>query len=237
MHVERTEFCLPGRLAGFRPNLATDSQDAEVEATQLALRYQLLSPRTCWLVVARRDEGEKPGELPALRQVPHMLAAGWGGVGSVRSMLVSVECEAMAAPAPPCREESDFSWLRRAPADEASEPETLPRPYPETFIQRMCQTLARGERVDSLAGLEERRLEKEVLKRLRELVDAAHPEDAVVMAFVFLLARRFPAGWVAKKRLRELRRNFRQVERQGDWEGVIRSIQDAVDVLPIQKAG
>ncbi|MFM7275439.1 MAG: VWA domain-containing protein, partial [Gammaproteobacteria bacterium] len=45
--------------------------------TQLALRYQLLSPWTNCLVIAEREESRKPIGMPALRKVPQTLAAGW----------------------------------------------------------------------------------------------------------------------------------------------------------------
>jgi len=47
----------------------------------LALQYQLLSPWTNFLVVAER--ADKAEELPELQKVPQMLAAGWGGSGSL----------------------------------------------------------------------------------------------------------------------------------------------------------
>jgi Ca-activated chloride channel homolog len=50
---------------------------------ETALRYRLLSPWTNWLVVAPRDDDDKPLDLPLLRKVPQSLAAGWGGTGSV----------------------------------------------------------------------------------------------------------------------------------------------------------
>lgn len=67
--------------------------DAEAGAA-LAVCYQLMSPWTGYVVVAERAEDEKASELPALRKVPHMLAAGWGGTGEV------VCCRAEARPEP-----------------------------------------------------------------------------------------------------------------------------------------
>ena len=53
--------------------------------TETALRYQLVSPWSNWLVIAERPEGEKAQDLPTLRKVPHTLAAGWGGTGGVKA--------------------------------------------------------------------------------------------------------------------------------------------------------
>jgi Ca-activated chloride channel family protein len=49
----------------------------------LAERYQLVTDDTSFVLVKERAAGEQPADLPELRQVKHMLAAGWGGTGSV----------------------------------------------------------------------------------------------------------------------------------------------------------
>lgn len=56
----------------------------EEEALALALKYQLLSKQTSLFLVHVR-EGEKNTDLPILQHVPQMMAAGYGGSGSVRS--------------------------------------------------------------------------------------------------------------------------------------------------------
>jgi Ca-activated chloride channel family protein len=55
------------------------------EAAALAVHYQLISPWSNYLVVDVRDEAKKSDQLPALRKVPQMLAAGWGGSSLVSS--------------------------------------------------------------------------------------------------------------------------------------------------------
>ena len=52
-------------------------------ATELAVRYQLLSEWTDYLVVHVRAEADKATDLPSLVKVPQVLAAGWHGVGTV----------------------------------------------------------------------------------------------------------------------------------------------------------
>jgi len=51
----------------------------EAEGLQLALKYQLLSRWTNFLVLS--ELAEKAGDLPDIHQVPQMLAADWGGTG------------------------------------------------------------------------------------------------------------------------------------------------------------
>jgi Ca-activated chloride channel family protein len=57
--------------------------EAPKDAQQIALDHQLLTATTDFIVVYERAQSEKANGLPALRSVAHMLAAGWGGVGSV----------------------------------------------------------------------------------------------------------------------------------------------------------
>lgn len=53
------------------------------EAKQLAVAYQLVTDETNFLLVHLRAEENKPADMPELHKVDQMLAAGWGGMGSV----------------------------------------------------------------------------------------------------------------------------------------------------------
>ena len=52
-------------------------------ATATAVRYQLISRHTNYLVVDARADDKKGEGLPSLRTVPQILAVGWGGTGSL----------------------------------------------------------------------------------------------------------------------------------------------------------
>lgn len=54
---------------------------SQAELTDLAVRYQLMSPYTNYLLVHERGE-QAANDLPELRKVPGTLAAGWGGTGT-----------------------------------------------------------------------------------------------------------------------------------------------------------
>ena len=56
---------------------------AGAAAAELAVRYQLLSEWTDYLVVHVRAEADKATDLPSLVKVPQVQAAGWHGVGTV----------------------------------------------------------------------------------------------------------------------------------------------------------
>jgi Ca-activated chloride channel homolog len=70
-----TDGDLLPRLAAARRISSLD----EAAACDLAVRYQLATAHTSFVVVAERADGEKATDLPATVAVPHMLAAGWGG--------------------------------------------------------------------------------------------------------------------------------------------------------------
>jgi len=53
-------------------------------AEELANRYQLVTKHTNFLILDVREEDKKAADMPELVKVSQMLAAGWGGTGSVR---------------------------------------------------------------------------------------------------------------------------------------------------------
>ena len=73
------------RLAAGVRLLATND---EMEATQLALKYQLASKFTNLILVHIRAEEEKANGLPTLQKINQMQAAGWGGFGKVDHSVV-----------------------------------------------------------------------------------------------------------------------------------------------------
>jgi hypothetical protein len=84
------------RLAAARRLAGLDRETA----TELAVRYQLATRYTSFVVVAERAAGEKQDALPETLAVAQMLAAGWGGHGTVRTLSVSARAyEALPTPA------------------------------------------------------------------------------------------------------------------------------------------
>jgi Ca-activated chloride channel family protein len=69
--------------ARVRQLLATSDAAARTEAQNLAVAYQLVSPQTNFLLVHQRAEADRAKDMPELHAVRPMLAAGWGGVGTV----------------------------------------------------------------------------------------------------------------------------------------------------------
>lgn len=66
---------------------------------KLAVQYNLATEYTHYLIVHERADGEKAENLPDVRQVKQMLAAGWGGSGTVMARL-GAKHAAMMRPQP-----------------------------------------------------------------------------------------------------------------------------------------
>ncbi len=65
--------------------LLRDAADTEA-ASQIALKYQLVTEHTNLFMVAQRATDDKAHGLPEPHQIKHMVAAGWHGMGSVRQL-------------------------------------------------------------------------------------------------------------------------------------------------------
>ena len=63
------------------------------QATALAVRYQLMSEWTNYLVVHVREAADKADGLPDLVKVPQVLAAGWHGIGTVHEHVALFRAE------------------------------------------------------------------------------------------------------------------------------------------------
>lgn len=109
----------------------------EIDSLGLALQYQLMSKQTNCILVHRRAEEDKANEQAELHRVSSMLAAGWGGLGTVReaALSYSLESRVMFSRSMPSPAAADIcfsladdalevpAFLRKAGLDQ--EPETL----------------------------------------------------------------------------------------------------------------
>lgn len=127
------------------------------ESLQLAVRYQLMSSQTRCILVHERASEDKALEAATLHRVGSMLAAGWGGMGTVRKMEHCVEPLAVCSVSPPMRSASSASigaclsvglidplqWP--SPESYDKEPATL-----EQMARSVADHLSRGGTLDNL---------------------------------------------------------------------------------------
>ena len=175
----------PGPLLRTAMWQALQTED-EATATELAVRYQLLTRLTNFLVVAERSENDRCKELPLLRKVPQMVAAGWGGTGTVLrepALYLRKPASTQTAPRPDIR----FSIAPRI--------DWRQRTTPHEFIRqcgwRHTNWLLPVLKVKSYGDLVACQLPDRILNALKTIADTHAPkasETMVVLAFLQALA-------------------------------------------------
>ena len=183
------------------------------QATALAVRYQLMSEWTNYLVVHVREAADKADGLPDLVKVPQVLAAGWHGIGTVHEPVAlfraeprSVASMRLESPAPADEASSfhrspnaDFLYDEPpAPTPEApaglEEMEALPASpeggdrqaaTPADLVAKLNEwPMAPMPAFDDLAAW----LPDEVREGLAALVDGGMDTESVVIVFLHLLS-------------------------------------------------
>jgi len=79
--IQSVDFNLARLGASMRLKTLTRGKDK----TELAVRYQLVTENTNYILVHLRSEEEKSQDLPELQKIAQMQAAGWSGTGSVEA--------------------------------------------------------------------------------------------------------------------------------------------------------
>jgi Ca-activated chloride channel family protein len=195
------------------------------EALALALRHQLLTAQTNCVIIHERAEGEKATELPQLQKIAQMHAAGWGGVGTVRSLdkvsrsvcmttaSLSLDSFDMSI-APPAYAKS----LRRLERRERRAPppmevtSRLDRAFVDDFLRRLEAAYALGSTGATLPrtidGLVQLGCGAEIATLLVALVTSGHDEEVVVRAFCEALQQSAAVLGVSRQLQRVMRNQF-----------------------------
>jgi Ca-activated chloride channel family protein len=171
-----------------------------------ALRHQLVSDETDYIVTLERAAGEEARTLPVLEQTPHMFAAGWGGVGTVPPPMLDLVAAPLSRSAAaldvPCMQHSAVD--SRSPDledrdvfhemdDQVAWPvgQDAPRAAMRDLLERLDREIAGA----GLAGLPVRLADLELsqgvmdaLKRVLE--ESGASESQVVLAFLVALVQR-----------------------------------------------
>ena len=183
---------------------------AKGQHKKIALRYQLVTSETSYLILHIRAEGEKAKSLPELQQVAQMHAAGWGGLGTVDSAVLgsAVQFSSLDAGSvsvfsrrsgsligfgaeQPSGQYGIRAFLRNQVGEDAA------WITPQRFLGRPGRGLwsrlitpAYPTKLDDLLGAD---VPWHVIDFLKRLVYQGESEDAVVKAFIEALVES-PAG-------------------------------------------
>lgn len=135
------------------------SASTESDALAMAVQYQLMSKQTNCILVHQRAAADKTTEQAELHRVSSMVAAGWGGIGTVRETAASysLESRAMFSRAMPSAASADIHFSL---ADDAFEMPAFLRKQDddqatvslELLARRVEDHFANGGRIDGLAA-------------------------------------------------------------------------------------
>ncbi len=179
---------LPGTTVRMAAACEMRAMEDPEKIAALCVKYQLMSSYTNYLAIDVKAEGEKAGDLPALRKTPLMLAAGWGGSGTVveeMDMCYSLE-------------EPMFSRRKMANYEPAAmysvvSIEDLERRKLDRFIERLNRVQTGlftpvGD-VSSIGDLEDQGVPDGLIEALTDLVDDGVDEETTVTLFLYLLSQ------------------------------------------------
>lgn len=213
-YIALTTAAASDRVAAAAPRLAAARRLQslpENEARQLALQHQLLSPHTACFVLAER--ADKAQDLPQLSLTPHMLAAGWGGAGSV----MAAAGEAYPPPvmrrtrtAPQKAAEPTYALeIHDSPLGDrkSGKARSAPQPLQPAAFAEKLNTYFGGflnhtrcpAAIAQLAGLG---LPDEIVAGLRYFCGQGWDEDLVVVGFLRLFAQHAGAGLLSRNAAR-----------------------------------
>ena len=155
----------------------------EAEQVQVAEQYQLLTDRTAWLIVAERPEEERTDGLPALRKVPHMLAAGWGGSGTSLSRDFAVSASPRRISSGAVGDDGMLDVPSRLFEMSDDSYETLPVRFSRMFNAGWRIRV----RTPTLADLADLDVPDDCIAELEAIIDEGQPEAEVVACFLVAL--------------------------------------------------
>lgn len=190
--------------ARIRETLFEQGEGHDAELVDLAVHYQVISPFTNYIFVHLRGE-DAATDLPQLRQVPNMLAAGWGGTGSVRTGSAVFECRSVYSQGGPLQWDDDIAAesdvrfsIARTPAvwraARQPQPSELIEALNPTFTllgpeRRLARTL---DEPNGLVGIAVP-VASDVIDGLRALLACGWREEEVLLAF-WLAMLSLPVG-------------------------------------------
>lgn len=229
--MPETQAGTAGTLARIAAAKKLSSLDDAQASVALALRYQLMSEYTNYLVIDVREEDGRAEDLPALRKVPQMLSAGWGGHGTLKaSMCMDLDQVVVSRNRSQVGPRADMDYLDipaflRRMADEGGEEDERPtpdndiplyEPGPQCFVQSLNRSPAEWFvpllRLDSLELLSAAGLQDDVLAVLREIAESGEEESEVVVVFLYLLAVSEESAAMNRECKRAIRKAYKRID-------------------------
>lgn len=198
------------------------SSVSEAEGLALALKHQLLSPWTNYLVIDVREQ--KLADLPELNRVPQMLPAGWGGssqpvvreslgrglagVGISESVDLKYQLPAFLRKG---SASGDSGMILHSPVSSPKEVRSGPLEFVHALERHMTGRVNQISIPVSFVELKALGLSEMVLKVLRALAKMTGDERLVVMAFLDAVTRSELSDVMERHTRREIQKAWKQM--------------------------
>ena len=185
----------------------------EDEAAELAVRYQLISPFTNFLVVDERSDQEKTGELPRLRKVPQTLAAGWGGTSTVISARIQKDyeipsfCRTSRLSEP--KEVPLFSIVQSPEQIHNLRQQTSPAGFMQNCNQLHTKLFRQNLEIKNFEDLFDCSLPDRILDAIKKIsseLDSHLTENVIVLAFLLTLLQTSASRIFSRKTLKAIKK-------------------------------
>jgi len=224
---------IPRMAAALRLRVTTDKEAGQ----ELAVQYQLVSRWTNFLAIVIRAEGEKAIDLPELHRVEQMLAAGWGGVGTVQpqaNALCFMRTTSLASPASHDRSYNIPTFLRKSAVfdeclslGDVDEDESGPyaNRWQDLFIDRLNVALKTDKGL--MVRIRIRIFPAEYADILNRIVASGFDEWTVVITFLHLLAGSVEGGNLTRQAKRVINKAFKELQVE---EQIIESITEMIQL-------
>jgi len=172
----------------------------ENEATNLAVRYQLVSENTNCIVIDIHADGEKAEGLPELYKVRQIAAAGWGGMGSANIVYDS--------PLPKMRMSVQSGYSRKQESVLCCD-EPRPEMADTRYLLVAALNNSRATTPKSLEELWSWGLGSDILDALAALVSNGFDEQSVVAAFLHLVSASSDGDGLLRNARRAVKKFFK----------------------------
>jgi len=182
---------LPGKTARMAAACKIKGMTDPKEIAETGVKYQLITRFTNYLAVNVKARSKKAHDLPVMRKTPQMLAAGWGGSGSImRKCCITPPPNVMY-----CYDENEKKFklpgLLQRKEEDISKLDNNRQfgHFTDSFNRRKTKLSKSFESALSLNDLQSFNFPNYIVELLRELICDDIDEQTVVPIFLYMLSQ------------------------------------------------
>jgi Ca-activated chloride channel family protein len=195
---------IPGTLARMAASTEMKSLSNSRKVSETAIKYQLMSRYTNYLAIDVKADKEKAADLPVLRKVPQMLAAGWGGSGRVLKLVGMVMRQDTFGL--PSMDTGRIYKLRQGAFTGGEQVRIVGEHFIIDFIKALNDLHSiydsKSTLVETIIGLKDIGLPEDIVHALLALKKSGIDENIIVVVFLYVLTEQKRFNTVMSRELR-----------------------------------